>query len=182
VSIDGGRFYPAFLSAVPVTGQYAKQTVAAPSVGVSSVGVSTTKWLFPLHLTSQDGTTVTLSARAVDEAGNVGPASEPLTVTLDNVGPHVTITQTGSLLEGTIGDGSGVASFQISLDGGMHYESVALVDENWTFDMSAWSGSPPQSFAMLRAADVWGNVSHAVFPIDFELWRVYLPLVLKSSS
>jgi hypothetical protein len=170
VSIDGGRFYPAFLSAVPVTAQYGKQAVTA----------STTKWMFPLHLTSQDGTTVTLSARAVDEAGNVGPASEPLTITLDNIGPHVTITQTGSLLEGTIGDGSGVASFQISLDGGMHYEPVTWVDQDWTFDMLAWSGSPPQSFAMLRAVDVWGNDSHAVFPIDFELERVYLPLVLRS--
>ncbi|MBN2390564.1 MAG: FG-GAP repeat protein [Anaerolineae bacterium] len=171
VSINGGRFHSAFLSAVPAAHQYTAQTEA----------VSTTQWLFPLHLTSQDGTTVTLSARAVDEAGNVGPASEPVTVTLDNIGPQITITQTDSLLEGTINDGSGVASFEISLDGGMHYEPVAWSGGDWTFDMVTWSGSLPQSFAMLRATDVWGNVSHAVFPIAFELKRVYLPVVMRNS-
>jgi hypothetical protein len=63
----------------------------------------------------------------------------------------------------------------------MHYEPVAWTGEDWTFDMVAWPGSLPQSFAMLRAVDVWGNVSHTVFPIDFALKRVYLPLVLRNS-
>jgi hypothetical protein len=171
VSIDGGRYHAAFLSAVPPEVQY--DSLTEP--------ISMTTWLFPLHLTSQDGLTVTLSARAVDEAGNVGPASDPVTITLDNIGPTITVSQTESLLEGTIHDGSGVDSFGISLDGGTHYEPVALAGENWTFELSAWPGALPQSFAMLHAVDVWGNDSYLAFPIDFELERVYLPLVVRSS-
>jgi hypothetical protein len=173
VSIDGGRFHPAYLSAGLVQEQYARQTEP----------ISMTNWLFPLHLTTQDGVSVTLSARAVDEAGNVGPASDPITITLDNIGPTITVSQTDSLLAGTIHDGSGVASFEISLDGGIHYEPVAWVGEDWTFDMSTWSGSAPQPFAMLHGVDVWGNHSRTAFPIDFELERVYvyLPLIMRSS-
>jgi hypothetical protein len=173
VSIDGGRFHPAFLSAVPVAAQFDTQTEP----------ISMTNWMFPLHLTSQDGMTVTLSARAVDEAGNVGPASDPVAITLDNIGPQVTISQTESLLHGTITDGSGVDSFEISLDGGIHYEPVTWEGETWTFDLFPWPGSAPQPFAMLHAVDVWGNHTRTGFPIDFELQRVYvyLPLVMRSS-
>jgi hypothetical protein len=48
--------------------------------------------------------------------------------------------------------------------------------------MTAWSGSTPQPFAMLRATDVYSNASHAVIPIDFGLARVYLPLVMRNGS
>ena len=141
---------------------------------------STAKWLFPLWLTSQDGTTVEVVARAVDQAGNVGPETAPLAITLDNRGPSMTASQVEGWLEGTVSDGSGVASVSVSLDGGAHYQPVALAGEAWSFELSSWAGSWPQPFAMLRAADVWGNVTHELLPVEIEYQRLYLPLILKS--
>jgi hypothetical protein len=172
VSVDGGRFYPAFLSAA---GQPAR--VGGSSQQESS---SPVKWLFPLWLTSQDGATTEVVARAIDQAGNVGPETVPLTIILDNRGPSMTATQRNGWLEGTASDGSGVASVSISLDGGVHYQPVALAGEEWSFQMSSWEGSPPQPFAMLRAADVWGNVTHELLPVETADHRLYLPLILKT--
>ena len=33
---------------------------------------------------------------------------------------------------------------------------------------------------MLRAVDVWGNVTHKLFPVEMEFQRLYVPLILKS--
>jgi len=91
------------------------------------------------------------------------------------------------LLEGSVRDGSGVSSVEVSLDGGIHYQPVALRGETWSFDMASWSGAR-QSFAMLRAVDVWGNITHEMIPVDTSaiptptpspsVWRLYLPMVL----
>jgi hypothetical protein len=139
-------------------------------------------WTFPLQVTNEDGRQVQVVARAIDEAGNVGPNSKPVTITLDGVGPVITGTQDAETLQGYASDGSGVALVEVSLDGGVHYEPAALTGEDWTFDMSTWSGSPPQTFVMLRATDVWDNVSHAVLMMDFELKQIYLPLILRATS
>jgi hypothetical protein len=168
VSVDGGRFQQAFISAQPTTG---------PSL-IQSAAVSATTWMYPLQLGNRDGETITVTARAVDEAGNVGPASDPMTITLDNAGPQLTASQTGLLLEGTIHDGSGVASLEISLDGGAHYEPVALAGENWSFGMFPWPGSTPLNFAMLRGTDVWGNDSIVVVPTQFMPEQLNLPLII----
>jgi hypothetical protein len=172
VSIDGGRFVPVHTASgvVPARGA----TNAAAQVNAA--------WTLPLQITNEDGKQVQIVARAVDSAGNVGPSSDPLTITLDGVGPVITATQNGDVLQGHASDGSGVALVEVSLDGGVHYEPAALASEDWTFDMTAWSGSPPLSFAMLRATDVYDNVSHAVIPIGFALERVYLPLVVRNGS
>ncbi len=171
VSVDGGRFLPVHTA-----------SVAAQASGMNSAAAQQAEvaWIFPLRVTNEDGRQVQVVARAIDEAGNVGPNSDPVTITLDGVGPVITGTRDANVIYGHVSDGSGVALFEASLDGGAHYEPVALAGEDWTFDMNAWSGSPPLSFAMLRATDVYDNVSHAVIPIDFALERVYLPLVVKS--
>ncbi len=177
LSIDGGRFHPAILSSVRDESLLSAEVVAE----------SSTKWLFPLRLTSQDGETVQVVARAVDEAGNVGPSTEPVAITLDNRGPTVTAAQVNELLQGTASDGSGVASVEVSLDGGGHYQPVILMDERWSFDMTGWAGSAMQDFALLRAADVWGNVSRHMVPVDPGVIptptptpmdrRLYLPVI-----
>ena len=167
-----GRFYPAHLS---------PQVEPAPDgdPGRQEPG-STANWLFPLWLTGQDGETVEIVARAVDQAGNVGPGSAPMAITLDNRGPSVTAVQVEGWLECTASDGSGVAWLQISLDGGAHYQPMTLVGETWSFELSSWTGSWPLHFAMLRATDVWGNVTNQLMLLEFEFEEIYLPLVLKS--
>jgi len=125
----------------------------------------------------------------VDEAGNRGPNTEPIALTLDNRGPHLTAAQVEGWLRGTASDGSGVASLELSLDGGEHYRLVTLVGDEWSFDMTGWEGSAPQDFAMLRAADVWGNVSRLMVPVDSSAVptptppvldeRLYLPMIQR---
>jgi hypothetical protein len=172
VSMDGGRFVPVHTA-----------SVAAPVSGLDSAAAEVqAAWTFPLQITNEDGKQVQLVARAIDEAGNVGPPSDPVTITLDGVGPVITGTQDANVIHGQASDGSGVDLVEVSLDGGAHYEQAALAGEDWTFEMAAWSGSSPLSFAMLRATDVWDNVSHAVIPIDFALERVYLPLLVRDDS
>jgi hypothetical protein len=138
VSIDGGRFLPAFVS---------RQERS-----------STAQWTFPLRLTGEDGRAIKVVARAIDEAGNVGPSSERITVILDNVGPLVTITENGRLLQGLVSDGSGVTSVEVSLDGGTTYQAAELSRSGWSFDVTGWKGQP-EDFAFVRAVDVWGNVT-----------------------
>jgi hypothetical protein len=170
ISVNGGRFYPAHLSApggAAVDGDPGRQEPE-----------STARWLFPLWLTGQDGETVEIVARAVDQAGNVGPETEPVSITLDNRGPIVTTAKVGGRLEGMITDGSGVASLSVSLDGGVHYQPAALAGESWSFDLSSWAGSRPEFFTMLRAVDLWGNVTRDV--VAFQ--ELYLPLILKGGG
>jgi hypothetical protein len=173
VSVNGGRFHRAFLSAASQTeleGGSARQESSNPA-----------KWLFPLWLTSQDGTLVEVVARAIDQAGNVGPATEPLPILLDNRGPSMTAAQVEGWLEGTVSDGSGVASVSVSLDGGAHYQAVALDGETWSFELSSWASPRRESFAMLRAVDSWGNVTRELLPVATEVHNLYLPLILELS-
>jgi hypothetical protein len=172
VSMDGGRFVPVHTA-----------SVAVPASGLDSAAVAVqAAWTFPLNITNEDGEQVQVVARAIDEAGNVGPPSDPVTITLDGVGPVITGTQDANMLLGVATDGSGVALVEVSLDGGVHYEPAALAGEDWTYNMSAWSGALPLSFGILRATDVWDNVSHAVIPIEFALEQVYLPLLVRDDS
>ncbi len=167
VSINGGRFRPALLSSGQTLLRANLTHPAAATIG----------WLFPLHLTTQDGETAQLVARAVDEAGNVGPNTITTTVTLDNQGPVITVTQFSTVLTGTVSDGSGVASVEVSLDGGVSYQSALLRGENWSFGGGTGTGWPSPPFAILRATDIWGNVTRQLaFP---PLGNLYLPLVLR---
>jgi hypothetical protein len=172
IRVNGGRFYLAHLS---------PQVEPTPDgeAGRQEPG-STAKWLFPLWLTGQDGETVEIVARAVDQAGNVGAETAPLAITLDNRGPSLAASQNEGWLEGTAIDGSGVAWLQISLDGGAHYLPVTIEGEAWSFELASWSGSWPLPFAMLRAADVWGNITHEILPVELEFEEIYLPLILRS--
>jgi hypothetical protein len=172
ISVNGGRFYPAHLSSQVQTTPDGDPGRQEPE--------STAKWLFPLWLTSQDGETVEVVARAVDQAGNVGPETAPVPITLDNRGPSLTASQNEGWLEGTVSDGSGVAWLQISLDGGAHYQPMTIAGEAWSFELSSWAGSWPLPFAMLRAADVWGNITPQLLPVELEFEEIYLPLIMKS--
>jgi len=99
------------------------------------------------------------------------------TLTLDNRGPVITVTQFSTVLTGTVSDGSGVASVEVSLDGGVSYQSALLEGGNWSFGMGTGSGRLSQSFAILRATDTWGNITRQLaFP---GLGTLYLPLVIR---
>ncbi|MGD8472611.1 MAG: hypothetical protein PVH59_00715, partial [Anaerolineae bacterium] len=174
VSVNGGRFYPAHLSAGGEAARSGDPVRQEPS--------DTATWLFPLWLTSQDGVTAEIVARAVDQAGNVGPETDPLPIILDNRGPSMTAAQIEGWLEGTASDGSGVASVSVSLDGGVHYQPVILEGEAWSFDLSSWAGSLPETFAMLRAVDLWGNVTRELLPVEIEYNELYLPLILRGGG
>ena len=173
VSIDGGRYHPAILSEEP-------DEPLSDAIRGASTMESSTKWLLPLRLWSYDVESAQFVARAVDKAGNVGPDSAAVSLVLDGRGPVITATQTGDMLGGKVTDGSGVASLEVSLDGGVHYEPIALANGSWSFDLASWPSWPLMDFANLRAADLWGNASYVMAPIDIGETRLHLPLLMRS--
>ena len=164
VSVNGSRFFPAFVSRTAI------------SSGLRAVAAADTAWTFPLRLTDEDGEQARIVARAVDEAGNVSPTSDPMTVTLDVVGPTISVTQSSVVMQGLVSDGSGVAAVEVSLDGGMSYQTATLQTGTWTFNQASRSGRRVE-FAILRARDVWDNLAWEV--VIIPLSEVYLPVVLK---
>jgi hypothetical protein len=165
VSTNGGRFFPAFVSRSGVPGTLR-----------SAAGDSETTWSFPVQLTNQDGEQIEVVARAIDQAGNVGPESEPMMVTLDTVGPAITVTETSGVMKGTASDGSGVASVEVSLDGGASYQPATLSEGVWTFGPAATPGSL-LGFAIVRAGDRWGNLTHEM--VVLPIYEVYMPVILR---
>jgi hypothetical protein len=132
-----------------------------------------------MQLTNQDGEQIEVVARAIDQAGNVGPESEPVTVILDSVGPAITVTQTSPVLQGMVSDGSGVASVEVSLNGGADFLPAALSAGAWTFAPASAPG-PRQEFAIVRARDVWDNLTHEmVVGVVLQFHEVYVPMVLR---
>jgi hypothetical protein len=162
VSVNGGRYQPAAVSAN------------------GDSGSSQATWLFPMEFADQDGEVIEVVARAVDEAGNVGPSSTPISVTVDSTSPALTYTVDGQVLEGTATDGSGVASVEVSLDGGVSYEPAALDDGSWSYPLSSSPGSLGFAFALIRARDELGNTTREVAVWPAEGLGVYLPLVVRS--
>jgi len=116
-------------------------------------------------------------ARAVDAAGNVGPNSAPITITLDTTGPTITVNEAGSTISGTAFDGSGALEVAISLDGGSTYQLAALNGSNWSFERATWAGGTPIAFVIVRGRDVYGNESQMVDVLDVK--HLYLPLIRR---
>ncbi|RLT34509.1 MAG: hypothetical protein DWI57_16470, partial [Chloroflexi bacterium] len=174
VNIDGGSFYPALLT--PGTTQTMQ---AADGQAVDAMAAH---WRLPLHLTWEDGKRVLVMARSVDEAGNVGRAVGPMEIILDNLGPQLTMAQTGTLVYGTATDGSGVAGLEISLDGGLSYQPVSPKGGEWSFNALAWMGGQ-EAIAILRGTDVYGNRTILLTPFarSFgESYRLFLPTTIRS--
>jgi hypothetical protein len=162
VSVNGGRYQLAVVSAD------------------GDGGSSRANWLFPVEFSDQDGEVIEVVARAVDEAGNVGPSTTPIAITVDNSGPALTHAVDDRVLGGTAMDGSGVASVEVSLDGGVSYEPATLGDGSWSYSLPPSPGFPELDFALIRARDQVGNTTHEVAfvaPVGFD---VYLPLVTRS--
>ena len=68
---------------------------------------------------------------------------------------------------------------EVSLDGGASYRSATRAVQSWSYDMAHWAGAR-QSFAVVRARDVWGNVTHAFIVVEGSVGSlIYLPFVRK---
>ena len=133
---------------------------------------------FALGTVSADGVVYSVTARAVDEAGNTG-FSTLRTFIVDNVGPRITttvaVTQVNLpagnvlLLQGTVSDGSGVAKVEVRTydpNGNVYTESTVLSNGTW-----AYTPTQPLIAGLYSqrvfATDIYGNVSD-VGPYDFE--------------
>ncbi len=169
VSLNGGPFLAAIVRSNWLT--------PAMNLNMPAQAGGSAAWALPIALTSQDGEQVGVVARAVDEAGNHGPLSLPMTVTLDVVGPALSVTQSMNTLAGTVSDGSGVGGVWVSLDGGNTYQPASVNGNLWTYAPSGWAG-PQAGFALVRATDVWGNVSTRVVVLSWSA-SVYLPVVRR---
>jgi hypothetical protein len=179
VQINDGAFYPAILTKAQ------NRPVQAAEGGASDAAV--THWRLPLRLIWEDGKKVTVTARAVDEAGNIGKSVGPLEILLDSLGPQVTMEQTDSLLHGKVTDGSGVASLEISLNGGAIYIPLKIGSQGeWSFEQSRWPGEMSVDVAILRGRDIYGNASQLLAPYARALtvvaYSLYLPLIARNTA
>ncbi|MCX7683058.1 MAG: hypothetical protein N2508_14015, partial [Anaerolineae bacterium] len=171
VSMNGGPFQSAILES---------QTSMLMS-GLQAAAAGPVTWTLAINANGMDGERVQFVARAVDAAGNIGPNSPPATVTLDTTGPAVTVRQSAAVISGLVSDGSGVAQVQVSLDGGVSYQPAALAGNDWSFNRLAWTGGAPIEWVVIRALDIYGNVSQYVVASEAGgPYRVYLPLVLRT--
>ncbi len=179
VSLNGGPWLAAIVKSNWLTPamMLAGPALAGPAQAGPAQAGSNVAWALPIALTNQDGEQVNIVARAVDEAGNQGPPSAPMTVTLDGVGPAISVTQSANVLVGTVMDGSGVSGVWVSLDGGSAYQPAMLNGNTWTYALSGWAG-PRVGFAIVRAVDVWGNVSSVVMATSSTA-NLYLPVVRR---
>lgn len=172
VSMNGGPFQTAVL-------EYQTATLM---IGLQATVTGLVTWTLPINANGMDGERVQFVARAVDAAGNIGPNSLPVTVTLDTTGPVVTVTQSLTVVSGLVSDGSGVAQVQVSLDGGVSYQPATLVGDEWSFNRSEWTGGAPIEWVVIRALDIYGNVSQYVAPGEGRPYRVYLPVILRATG
>ncbi len=92
-------------------------------------------WSFRWTPVSQEGVAHQIWARAVDAAGNTGPATGPTDVTVDTVAPSSMIAypEPGAVLNdrqvlvwGLAADGWGVGQVDVSLDGGTTWDAALL--------------------------------------------------------
>lgn len=167
VSINGGPFYKAVFADGSVLARGATEVATTNAYA---------NWQLPLNLGEKDNVTFNVTARAVDAAGNVGPLSAAQVITIDNVGPQVTAALSGTLISGTVIDGSGVASVEVSINGGLNYTPAS-------FNGGAWSGSAAGAFigfVLVRATDVHGNETILAVPADNLLQvRIYMPQIMR---
>ncbi|MCP4128398.1 MAG: hypothetical protein GY753_15255, partial [Gammaproteobacteria bacterium] len=131
----------------------------------------TVSWYRTWRLPEEEGVQHSLRVRAVDVAGNVGPASESTLVTVDSIAPVSTIlspetgdTVTGQqqLVWGLAQDGWGLASVDVSLDGGANWQTALLGDEARSLLQSLDVPDVPEQDQLPEGAEVWG-------------WAVQLP-------
>ncbi|MCP4129021.1 MAG: hypothetical protein GY753_18470 [Gammaproteobacteria bacterium] len=127
-------------------------------------------WYLSWRLSEEEGVQHSLRVRAVDVAGNVGPASESTLVTVDSIAPVSTIlspetgdTVTGQqqLVWGLAQDGWGLASVDVSLDGGDNWQTALLGDE---------------ARSLLQSLDVPDVPEQDQLPEGAEVWAVQLPI------
>jgi hypothetical protein len=135
-------------------------------------------WKFPVNTTLYDGEQVDVEVRAVDEAGNVSVLLSR-SVVIDGTNPNVTGTVDDSSCSGTATDGSGLEWVKISLDGGISYQNAVIGDHGWTFDYSSWTGGSPIGVTIIRAIDIYGNVTQMAVSKEVEPVWIFLPIVLR---
>jgi hypothetical protein len=121
-------------------------------------------WTMPWKPGNEEGIAHQLRARAVDMAGNTGPASTSMDVVVDTVAPSSVIAypEAGTVLNdrqvliwGLAGDGWGVAQVDVSLDGGASW-NPALVGDS-ARDLLASLGVPdvPPPDELPDGVEVW---------------------------
>jgi hypothetical protein len=168
------------MSAVEVSlngGAFKKALLGDGSVFINSPQAGEVTWSLPIDASNTDGDPLQVVARAVDAAGNVGPNSAPVMITMDTTGPTINVINAGTAINGTVFDGSGVSEVAISLDGGTTYQAAVLNGSNWSFNVATWAGGTPIAFVIIRARDVYGNESQTVDVSDVK--HVYLPVVRR---
>ncbi|MCP4166217.1 MAG: hypothetical protein GY759_10030, partial [Chloroflexi bacterium] len=125
-------------------------------------GEGTIRWYYTWRLPLQEGTQHELRVRAVDDAGNVGEASEPTLVTVDSIAPQSSIVspEPGTvfsadplLVWGLTSDGWGVAQVEVSSAAGRPWH-IALLGDDARALLEGVPGVPPAD-ELPESTDIW---------------------------
>ncbi|MCP4212938.1 MAG: hypothetical protein GY764_15880 [Halieaceae bacterium] len=144
VQIDGGPWYAAVISGPPTSN-------------------GTVRWSFNWRLPAEEGVQHALRVRAIDVAGNVGPASEAVLLTVDSLAPTSSIQEpthgavfTGDkiLVWGFAQDGWGLAQVEVRLAANRPWQPALLGDEARSLLQSKGVVVPPPE-DLPAGATVW---------------------------
>lgn len=150
-------------------GPFERVNVDLPPVLSRARIQANTLWSTVVDVGVQDGLTMSVKLRAVDEAGNVG-ATNVYSIFVDNASPLITSTLSSNISYSLLilaTDGSEISEVDVSLNGGGNYLPATLSDGVWVFDLNSWL-QPRLTIATVRAKDIYGNVTQMTLDIPAE--------------
>ncbi|NJR40061.1 MAG: DUF4347 domain-containing protein [Leptolyngbyaceae cyanobacterium CSU_1_4] len=149
---------PTFDGVAPLGATMVELFAGTTSLGKAAVD-SSGNWSFTPTTALADNT-YSITVKAIDEAGNISPASPPLSITIDALPPKVTFTplQTNDstpALTGKIDDPNAVVEVKI---GGVTYQATNKGDGTWFIPDNTIAPLPEGGFDILvTAKDKQGN-------------------------
>ena len=181
------------LSAALTTGEILRIFNGATLLGTASVNNIAKTWTFTALLPATESTIYSITARVVDAAGNLGPATAARTFTLDTTAPLTTAAITGvadnvGLLLGQVANGAATDDTTPTITGtlsaalaagetlrifnGATLLGSATVDniaKTWTFTPSLPATAGTSYSIKARVADAAGNLGPASAARTFTL-------------
>ena len=168
---------------VAVSGSASDSSASLASVKVSVDGGAfqpasgTTSWSFPLNTASYSDGTHTIAAQATDSLGSTvvttdtvtfsnsppppppppPPDTTPPSVSISAPAPSSTVSGSTVTVSGSASDNVGVATVQISVDGGAY--QTAQGTSSWSYSLDTTALTNGSHTLAARATDTSGNIS-----------------------
>lgn len=157
----------------------------------TSAGDGSYNWSWYWPLVDEEGVARSFWFRSRDAVGNITASPEQVDVVVDTHIPQSSITSPSNgaiisgtvLIQGTAGDGSGVAKVEVSTDGGTTWHTASGTT-NWSY---TWQPTATGSYTLKsRATDIYGNVEEVGGGVRVTIsnvtYKIYVPVILRNYS